>query len=44
MAGGGAPGTTCMQTRPAPSLRDGSLCLQPSATPGVLLPNANRDR
>lgn len=42
MAGGGAPGTTCMQTRPQASLRDGSLCLQPSATPGVMGAAASR--
>lgn len=36
MAGGSAPGIVCSQTRQPAPLADGSLCLQPSATPGVV--------
>ena len=44
MAGGNAPGVTCVQTRPTAPLADGSLCLQPSAMPGSMGAQASRVR
>lgn len=42
MAGGSAPGVLCSQTRAPAPLADGSLCLQPSGTPGVVGAQASR--